>query len=141
MAKGRKPTPTAKLRLTGSRRAGDRPNEPVIDGLPERPAWLTGAAAEQWDKLVPYLSETGIVTPIDAFALARYCAYSVLWLKELNNPGRTEATLERYANQLQRLETNFGLTPSARRGLVIQQPEQPDELDILLRRRFGNSAE
>ena len=124
------------LKLTGSRRAADRPLEPMPEpGTPVCPEWLQGEARSLWGRIVPELVELGVMTKLDGFAFSRYCVYCVLWLKELNNPGRTEATLERYAGQLQKLETSFGLTPAARRGIEVRQPEETDPLEELLRRR------
>lgn len=92
-----------------------------------------------WERLSGMLQEMGVLSCVDTFAFARYCVYTVLWLKELGNPGRTEATLERYANQLARLENSFGLTPSARASMAIERTEkEEDALDVLLRnRRIG----
>ena len=66
--KGRKPTPIDMKLLNGNaghRRpktaTGNNPVEPVSDepftaDVPEKPAWLTQDAAEEWDRLVEHLS-------------------------------------------------------------------------------------
>lgn len=126
--RGPKPVPTAVLSHRGSWRAKIKPNEPKPqNGTPQCPQWLNGEAKKIWKKIVPQLVRNGIMTKLDGFAFARYCLYSVLWLKELSNPGRTEATLERYANQLNRLEQSFGLTPSARTSLNADVSEKGDD--------------
>jgi phage terminase small subunit len=119
MAKrGPKKTPTAILEKRGSWLAKTRDGEPIVDaGYPPCPDWIKGEAREIWDRIVPELVNLGVMTKLDGFAFSRYCVYSVLWLKELGNPGRTEATLERYSNQCMRLEQSFGLNPSARASL------------------------
>lgn len=106
-------------------------------GEPDCPSWLKGDSRVIWGRLVRDLVDRGIITPLDGAAFARYCVYVSLWLKELSNPLRTEATLERYANQLNRLESSFGLTPSSRRSLKVEHDgvEDDDPLDALLRRR------
>lgn len=143
MGKGRKRTPTSILRLKGSRHA-NRPCEPRVEpGEPPRPSWIEGEALSIWRRLVPQLINKNVLTPLDGAALARYCVYAALWMKELSNPLRTEATLERYANQLSRLETAFGLTPSARASLKIDYTDvdEDDPLDALLRRHRGGDAD
>lgn len=136
--RGPQKTPTAQLKLHGSWRAKTRDGEPLPpDGMPECPSWVTGEARNTWDRLSVDLYEMGVMTKIDNFAFARYCLYGVLWLKELSNPGRTEATLERYANQLNRLEQSFGLTPSSRASLKTEESKKDDPLDALLKRRSG----
>ena len=121
----RKKTPTAKLANRGSWRAKTRPNEPQVEpGTPPCPEWLTGEAREIWDRLVPELVNLGIMAEMNGFAFARYCTYSVLWLQELNRGNvRNVLDFERYANQCLRLENEYGLTPSSRAGLDVQQPQ------------------
>jgi phage terminase small subunit len=136
--RGPKPTPTAKLIIGGSRRGKERVKtepQPVNLDMPVCPAWLNGEARNVWNKIAPELRSMNCLTYIDGGAFARYCVYMVLWMKELANPGRTEATLERYANQLARLENSFGLTPAARAGLSLGTKEESDPLQELLNRR------
>lgn len=135
--RGPKRTPTAILENRGSRKVEFRKNEPKPGpAMPICPPWIQGEARLTWERVVPELVSLGVMTKLDGFAFSRYCIYSVLWLKELNNPGRTEATLERYANQLQRLETSFGLTPSARASLDTNKTDtEKDELELLMRGR------
>lgn len=123
MKPGKQPTPTETLKLRGSWRGKVRKREPKPTGTPICPSWLNGEAKKIWKRHVPGLVKTGVMKKIDGFAFARYCLYSVLWLKELSNPGRTEATLERYANQLYKLEQGFGLVPSARARLEVGEVE------------------
>ena len=126
--RGPKPEPTAKLAGKGSWRAKVRTGEPKVDpGYPVCPAWMQGEARVTWDRIVPELVNLGIMTKLDGPAFSRYCVYSVLWLKELNHPARSESTLDRYANQLMRLEGSFGLTPSARSGLNVSKDDKKDK--------------
>jgi phage terminase small subunit len=122
--RGPKKTPTSILEKRGSWLAKTRQGEPVVSAdYPPCPDWIKGEARDIWDRVVPQLVNLGVMTKLDGFAFSRYCVYSVLWLKELGNPGRTEATLERYANQCSKLEAEFGLTPSSRSGLDVKKPE------------------
>ena len=120
-SRGPKKTPTAILEKRGSWLAKTRNNEPIaIAEYPPCPDWIKGEALEIWERVTPQLVNMGVMTKLDGFAFSRYCVYSVLWLKELGNPKRNEASLERYANQLARLENAFGLTPSARTGIEVK---------------------
>jgi phage terminase small subunit len=127
--RGPKPTPTAKLQLRGSWRGNIRKKEPVPlnNSAPECPEWLNGEARNAWEKIAPQLSAMGCLENIDGFPFSRYCVYMVLWLKELGNPARSEATLDKYANQLNRLEQSFGLTPSARTNIAVGKKEESDK--------------
>ena len=134
--RGPQKTPTATLKLHGSRKVEGRKNEPMtkVSG-PSCPHWLTGEARKIWHKIVPALKKMGVLGSVDGFALARYCLYAVLWLQELNKSvGRSELTMNRYANQLNRLEQSFGLTPSSRAGLSTGQTVEKDPLEELMTR-------
>ena len=137
MKPGKQPTPTETLKLRGSWRGKTRKGEPKPGGDPVCPAWLTGEAKEIWKRMVPGLKKSGVMAKVDSFAFARYCLYAVLWLKELSNPGRTEATLERYANQLYKLEQSFGLQPSARARLDVNAGEEDKKDEKSYSIKFG----
>jgi phage terminase small subunit len=126
--RGPKKTPTAKLEARGSWRAGTRKGEPqpgICDDL-KPPEWIKGEALKVWYDLAPKLAKIGVLTEIDKRLLARYCSYWVLWLKALADPARTEIDLDRYANQLGKLERELGLTPSARASLATNVKNDGD---------------
>ena len=138
--RGPQKKPTAILKLHGSRKVEQRKNEPKPPaGGPICPVWLTGEPRKVWQRITPKLKRMGVVSTIDGFALARYCLYVALWMNELNKKaGRSELTMNRYANQLNRLEQAFGLTPSARAGLKVeQQLANEDPLQKFLKRTAG----
>lgn len=75
--RGPAPTPTAKLKVTGSWRADARAKEgePQPSSTPPKcPAWLPKQAKLEWRKLAPELSRLGLLTLVDEGALAGYCA-------------------------------------------------------------------
>ena len=85
---GPAPTPTRLLQLTGSsalRKPGhalrDEP-EPEI-GRPERPAWLSDLACEEWDFVVDVLVNTGTIARVESRVLALY-ATAVAEFRELD---------------------------------------------------------
>ena len=75
--RGRLPTPTNELRLTGSSatrkpgRAGRNEPQPEI-GRPERPEWLSPLAVEEWDLVIDMLVETGTIAKCEGTVLALY---------------------------------------------------------------------
>jgi P27 family predicted phage terminase small subunit len=143
-SRGPTPTPTRKLDLRGSWRAGTRPGEPKPEpAAPSKPASLTPAAATVWDELVPQLDAAGMVTPVDGRAFARYCELFPVWdellafLKKSGHAhpiknGRGEITGVRPYPQVRlmlqvneallRLEAHFGMTPAARARLLVEPP-------------------
>jgi P27 family predicted phage terminase small subunit len=150
--RGPKPTPTAILKLRGStlvskRRESDEVQGP--EGDPEQPDWLDDVAKAAWDQLVPLLETMGVLTRIDGNALTRYCRMWSRWcqaekfIQEKGEmyPLRDEKGGVKYfqqwpqvsianklAQQLTKLEAEFGMTPSSRARLQI-----PNNEDVLPR--------
>src|SRR5215468_3667791 len=78
--RGPAPTPTPILELRGSRLANRNRHEPKgPPGKPRCPDWLDDDAKTAWRKLVPELEMMGVLTRIDANALARYCRLWSRW--------------------------------------------------------------
>jgi P27 family predicted phage terminase small subunit len=78
--RGPPPTPTAVLKMRGSRRANNRAGEPAPPAeIPPRPAWLLPAAVEEWDRITPHLARLGILATIDLGVLATYCQCFAHW--------------------------------------------------------------
>jgi P27 family predicted phage terminase small subunit len=46
---------------------------PIAVGAPDRPAWLLGEAAAEWNRVVPELMQSGTLASADRAALAAYC--------------------------------------------------------------------
>ena len=146
---GRKPKPTHLKVLEGN--PGKRPlprNEPKPRPVsPKRPAWLTGEARREWERLVPELSRLGLLTIVDGAALAGYCqswADYVGAVKLLKAKGKTFESPNGYVQQrpevsiaqksLQLVKAfcaEFGLTPSSR-GRLSLPGEKDDDFDGLL---------
>jgi len=150
--RGPRPTPTKLKILRGN--PGNRPintNEPqpVADGV-VMPSHLGEVAAAKWGQVLPLLQAVKVMTRADIEALARYCDTYEWWLatraklkKEgdtypiLNDKGdvkyiaqRPEVSIaHKLAVQLRQLEQDFGLNPSARTGLHVEESKQEDEDD------------
>lgn len=144
--RGPAPTPTHILQMRGStlvsqRRLADEPKPPP--GLPRCPAWLDADAKAAWKQLAPMLAAMGCLTKIDTNALARYCRLWARWRKAeafidkhgevyplKDDEGKTRcvqqwpqvAIANKLAQQLSRLEAEFGMTPSARSRIQIEKP-------------------
>ena len=144
--RGPPPTPTAILKLRGSPLATKRRNlhEPKgPPGKPRCPDWLDADAKVAWRHLIPKLEMMGVLTQIDGNALARYCRLWSRWRTAeafINKHGEMYplkddrgkvkcfqsfpqvSTANKLAQQLTRLEQEFGMTPSARTRIQVTPP-------------------
>lgn len=80
--KGAHPT----LKLIGGRSAGtDSGGRPVkeapnlVRGIPAKPEDLSDAASEMWDQVIQQLQTTGILKPLDTYALQMACESYAMW--------------------------------------------------------------
>lgn len=138
--RGPQPTPTSVLAARGSWRAKARQESepPRIEGVPERPSWLTGEAKRLWENLVEWLDRMGVLSSADVTAMARYCQYWHEWTeatKVIRKKGYDQEVVDKNGNvlvmdrpevarhlklgeQLDRLEKQFGLTPASRASIA-----------------------
>ena len=155
--RGPPPTPTTILKMRGSWRAGRNPGEPTPDrSRPRCPTWLDAYAKAAWKHLVPQLDRMGVITRIDGNALARYCTLWSRWRKAeefirdhgdsylaKDSEGKVKGLkcypqvrmANQLAEQLLRLESHFGMTPSARSRIEVPQQDEQDAQD---KRRYLN---
>ena len=141
-------TPTQILKLRGSWLAKTREGEPKGDpATPHCPKWLRKEGKVLWKEIVPQLAAMGVLARCDRNAVARYCQTFAKWREaeeflkehgavypEKDASGRTVGLKEypqaaqavRFAEQLLRLEREFGLTPSARSNLVVTRKDTGD---------------
>ena len=142
--RGPSKTPTNILKARGSKRAGDRPAEPIApEGDPVCPDWLRPEAKDYWARLMPMLQNQKLLAECDENAIARYCQTLAKWrqseeflMKHGESYGMVDATgntiIKAYlqvnlsiklSEVLLRLEREFGLTPSARASLgAVENP-------------------
>ncbi len=157
--RGPAPTPTEILKLRGStlvtkRRQKSEAKGPA--GKPRCPDWLDKDGKAMWRQLAPLLDAMGVLTRIDANALARYCRLWSRWRKSeafLDEKGemyplRDEkgqvkyfqqwpqvAIAHKLALQLTRLEQELGMTPAARSRIRIEKKN--DKPRTAAARHFG----
>lgn len=114
------------------------------------PSHLGEVAAAKWAQVLPLLQSVKVMTRADIEALARYCDTYEWWLATratlkkqgdtypiLNDKGEVKYIAQRpevsiahkLAVQLRQLEQDFGLNPSARTGLHVEEPKQEDDED------------
>ena len=153
--RGRKPMPTALKILTGNR--GKRPldkHEPRPPaGVPECPDWIDDTAKAVWNRIVPLLSEMGVLTKIDGDVVADYCVATAEWGRAsrfIQENGQTyEVTSPsgcvsvhpypqvgialKYWNIARWCATELGMTPSSRTRIRTEPFAQVDEFEAFLR--------
>lgn len=152
MAKGRKPTPKTILKLRGSRVRG--PHKSGIDapaGIPQPPDYLCDIGRAEWERIVPMLEASKVMSLRHQHTLAAYCdalADMVKANNELQQHGATfmddkgrvmnhPAWYRKKDSRLHmlRLAEQFGLTASAlARVSAVDAPTAEDAED---RRMFG----
>ena len=72
--RGPAPKPTQLRLLHGDKPSRINTAEPrPRDVPPQRPAWLSPLAAEEWDRIAPDLARMGTAKAVDGTALAAYC--------------------------------------------------------------------
>lgn len=141
--RGRKPHPTALKLVNGN--PGRRPlneNEPVVPPASTRvPSWLNAEAAEHWPAIAKQLKAAGLLGQIDTHALGLYCEAFARWKHATDQVAKYGpvvkapsgfpvqspylAIANRAHDQLVKLLTEFGMTPSSR-SRVHANPDAED---------------
>jgi len=148
--RGRKPKATATKKLEGNpgkRKLNNR--EPKYGAeLPRCPHHLSKAARVEWRRLVRELGASGVLKVADRDALAAYCTAFARWAEAeamivksgpvlkseggglYQNPYLSIAN--RSIDQLIKIGSEFGLTPSSRTRLKVEKPSAMDQLEMEL---------
>lgn len=72
--RGPHPKPSALLKLAGGKPDDRVADAPSVPGFPVKPAWVTGEAAAEWDRLEAiYAQIPGYITTTDGQALGALC--------------------------------------------------------------------
>lgn len=103
---------------------------------PEPPPWLSGAALDEWHRVVPELQRLGLTKPSDAAALTAYClawqrmvdGQAIIAAEGLlgeNSQGRVRhpavAVVEAASKEIRAWAAQFGLSPAAEAGLAVPE--------------------
>ena len=113
-------------------------NEPQPEsGIPDCPDFITGRAAEEWDRIAVQLDDVGLLSKIDRAALAAYCTAYERWSKA-EETVRKSGTLIKSPNgfpmispavsvatkamdQMLKIAKEFGMTPSSRSSIAVDK--------------------
>jgi P27 family predicted phage terminase small subunit len=112
--------------------------------VPERPVTLSGAAAEEWDRITSLLARLGLVQEVDRAALAIYCQAWARWLEAEAALRRDGCVIEspngypiqspwlaiaaQAVKQMHAAVAEFGLSPVARARIRVNE-QIADEAD------------
>ena len=138
------------MKIRGSRIRG--PHKSGIDAppsVPPAPAWLSDIAREEWDRIVPMLQASKVMSPRHQQTLAAYCdslADMIEADRELKANGATfmddKGRVSNHPawnrkrdarNQMLKFAAEFGLTASAlARVTAVEQTQANDEEDRLM---------
>ena len=148
---GRKPKPTALKVLEGNpgcRKLNENEPKP-LPIIPDCPEWLVDQAKEVWGKLAPILERMGVLTEADEIALAAICSLYVRYKdleRIIDEKGYTEKNTRSghkaipefsmsrdCLKLLKSFMTEFGLTPSSRTRISIEEYTQDDPLEEFFR--------
>ena len=148
---GRKPVPTHLKLVKGTARPHrinhDEPRPAVT--VPRAPAHLDDRARARFTEMAEMLARHGVMTELDASALARYAVVSCRWIDaeaEVKRRGpvvKTEggnaiqnpflSIANKCLLQIAQIESEFGLTPSSRSRIRAAIPaDAPDPFEKYL---------
>jgi P27 family predicted phage terminase small subunit len=113
--------------------------------MPECPAYLTGLAQKEWDRLLAELSTLRVLTNLDLAALAGYCSSYGMWVDATEAIQKFGTVVKspkgypiqspyvsianRQAELMIRYASEFGFTPASRSGIKAQPIEHPGLFD------------
>lgn len=140
--KGRKPKPTNLKILQGN--PGRRPlpdDEPRLEScFPDPPDHLSEAARKHWNEVGGMLHEAGILTAVDADALAAYCELHARWVEAnekireyglvIKSPSGAPMQSPYFKisaitfDAMKAMLVEFGMTPSSRARVKSTKPKE-----------------
>ena len=136
----KKPTAIRLIEGNPSKRPINKREPKPPSGRPTCPRWLTLEAKREWRRAVPILEKMGVLTLADRAALAAYCQAYARWreaeeaIQKYGLIGKTPSgyvqqlpyvTIANKSLQIMRaFASDFGLSPSSRSGLVVEDPDK-----------------
>jgi len=136
------PTQLKILRGNPGKRALSKDEPQPASGFPPCPDHLTGKAREAWEMFSVQLESAGVGTALDATALELLCTsyalyrdaaeqvakYGPCWVKGVEGGlpqvvySPHAVVMERERKNIKALLAEFGMTPSSRTGLAVDEP-------------------
>lgn len=153
--RGRKPLPTSVKLLRGNpgKRALNHSEPQPRRSLPRAPRWLDNDAKMEWRRTSKLLHEMGVLTQIDRNALAVYCECYSTWKQareQLANEGLTMTgakgqpiknplltIIEKAREQMKQYAAEFGMTPSSRSRLKVNEKSEEDPFEEWVKEKLG----
>lgn len=143
----RPPKPIEVLNMQGTsrrdRHAG-RECEPQSGGLPVKPAWLKGVAADFWDEVIELVTKMNIAQSVDSSSLAGMCRWWAEWRRldrRLEELGDTDDAYKLIIQaglawkHFDKMASKFGFTPVDRTKLGKPKEEKKSALLEMLKNR------
>jgi len=140
--KGRKPVPTADLKVRGTFKKYRRQGEPEFDktDATTAPEWLNDLATEEWVRIAPVLAAKSVLTEVDMSSMAGYCqnyAKAIMAEEMIEKDGMTVtggsgglkphpaiAIANSAWDRCLKFAQDLGITPSSRSRLNIGNNER-----------------
>lgn len=150
---GRKPSPTVLKLITGNPGKRALPaNEPQLKAIrPKAPRHLSQSAKKQWQVVARQLADAKVLTALDTHALALYCEayeryqqaneqirkFGVVVKAPSGFPVQSPflAIANKALEQMTKLMTEFGMTPSSRTRVSTAGNADEDPMEAFLRSR------
>lgn len=155
---GPAPKPTNIVKLhgnAGKRKLNDAEPKPKQPGkVPSPPTWLGKEAKREYRRVAKELHALGLLTALDRTALAGYAVAYERWSKanagiekfglvvEVGESGYLQQTpyvniANAAAKEMKAFLTEFGMTPSARTRIRVEQPKEEDDYESFRRKKSG----
>lgn len=141
----------------------DEPQPELLSDIPPCPDFLTGAAAEEWDRAAHELIDVGILSDLDLPLLATWCQQWKIWRACVDRMNKLEAedpetrgvivksatgaayqnpvlgAMNAAARELRKLGQELGLSPSGRAGVKVDplRPSAAKRNASLIAQKFG----
>lgn len=152
MARGRKPTPNAILKLRGSyekARHGDRVE--LDASTPTCPTWLGTKAKAEWKRLTKALEKQGVISQVDRNVLAVHCQAVedyVTARKTVEREGSVivggmgglvenpmSKIMFKAWDRILKSAQELGFSPVSRCRVKASKPKEVDDLDAFIKRK------
>lgn len=148
--RGRKPKPTATKKLEGNpgKRKLNNAEPQYRVKPPTCPHHVTGLARREWRRLVREMRASGVLAVVDRNALAAYCVAFARWADAEEKLAKSGMILKsdggglyqnpylaianRAIEQLIKIGSEFGFTPSSRTRIKVEPVSGFDQLEMEL---------